>query len=137
MTKHEQNNYTQEHLKHLKKDKQLFVFMKREERAMQLITTEGKVVFSSSLILLRYFCVLFTPIYKQNKIFIQTFRCAIALWKSGVCMYSIRFQVIKLKLLSETLKNEKFLPDIETKCGDIANEILNVAVDAKRTFKCK
>ena len=81
--------------------------------------------------------MLFTPIHKQNKIFVQIFRCAIALWKSGVCKYSIRFQVIKLKLLSETLKNEKFLPDIETKCGDITTEILNAVVHAKRTFKCK
>ena len=45
---------------------------------------------------------------KQNKIFVQTFRCAVALWKSWVCKYSIRFQVIKLKLLCETLKNEKW-----------------------------
>ena len=44
----------------------------------------------------------------QNKVFIQTFKCAVALWKSWVCMYSIRFQVIKLKLLCETLDNEKW-----------------------------
>ena len=31
----------------------------------------------------------------------------VALWKSGVCKYSIRFQNIKLKLLCKTLKNEK------------------------------
>ena len=35
------------------------------------------------------------------------------------------------------MKIEKFLLDIETKCGDIANEILNAAIDAERTFKCK
>ena len=35
------------------------------------------------------------------------------------------------------MKNEKFLIDIQTKCGDIANEILNVAIDAERIFKCK
>ena len=35
------------------------------------------------------------------------------------------------------MKNEKFLLDIQTKCGDIANEILNAAIDAERTFKCK
>ena len=35
------------------------------------------------------------------------------------------------------MKNEKFLLDIQTKCGNIANEILNVAIDAERTFKCK
>ena len=54
--------------------------------------------------------MLFTAIHeaKQNKIFVQTFRCAVALWKSWVCKYSIRFQVIKLKLLCETLKNEKW-----------------------------
>ena len=44
----------------------------------------------------------------HNKVLVQTFRCAIALWKSWVCKYSIRFQVIKLKLLCETLKNEKW-----------------------------
>ena len=37
----------------------------------------------------------------------------------------------------ETLKNEKFLLDIVTKRGDIANKILNAAIDAERTFKCK
>ena len=48
----------------------------------------------------------------------------------------MRFQVIKL--LFETLKNEKFLHDIQTKCGgNIANEILNVAIDTDRTFKLK
>ena len=36
------------------------------------------------------------------------FRCAVALWKSWVCKYSIRFQNIKLKLLCKTLKNEKW-----------------------------
>ena len=35
------------------------------------------------------------------------------------------------------IKNEKLLLDIQTKCGDITNEILNVAIDAERTFKCK
>ena len=35
------------------------------------------------------------------------------------------------------MKNEKLLLDIQTKCGDIANEILNAAIDAERTFKCK
>ena len=35
------------------------------------------------------------------------------------------------------MKNEKFLLDIQTKCGDIANEILNAAIDAERTFKWK
>ena len=74
---------------------------------------------------------------QNNKIFIQRFRCAVALWKSCVCKYSIRFQVIKIKLLCETLKNEKFFLDIQTKCGDIANEILNAAIDAAGTFKCK
>ena len=34
------------------------------------------------------------------------------------------------------MKNEKFLLDIQTKCGDIANEILIAAIDAERTFKC-
>ena len=35
------------------------------------------------------------------------------------------------------MKNEKFLLDIQTKCCDIANEILNAEIDAKRTFKSK
>ena len=35
------------------------------------------------------------------------------------------------------MKNEKFLLDIQTKFGDIAIEILNAAIDADRTFKCK
>ena len=35
------------------------------------------------------------------------------------------------------MKNEKFLLDNQTKCGDIANKILNVAIDAERIFKCK
>ena len=46
-------------------------------------------------------------------------------------------KVIKLKFLCETLKNEKFLLDIHTKCSDIANEIPNAAIDAEQTFKCK
>ena len=44
-------------------------------------------------------------------------------------------KIIKLKLLCETLKNEKkkkeFLLDIQTKCGDIGNVILNAAIDAE------
>ena len=44
---------------------------------------------------------------------------AVALWKFWVYEYSIRFQVIEFKLLCETFKNEKFLFDIHTKCGDI------------------
>ena len=35
------------------------------------------------------------------------------------------------------MKNEKLLLDIQTKCGDIADEILNTAIDAERAFKCK
>ena len=35
------------------------------------------------------------------------------------------------------MKNEKFLLDIQTKCGNITNKILNAAIDAERTFKCK
>ena len=35
------------------------------------------------------------------------------------------------------MKNEKFLLDIQTKCGDIANKIFNAAIDAERTFKRK
>ena len=42
---------------------------------------------------------------------------------------------MKLKLSCVTLKNEKFLLDITTKCGDIANNV--AAIDAKRTIKCK
>ena len=38
-----------------------------------------------------------------------------------------------------TLKNEneKLLFDVQTKCGDIADEMLNVANDTEQTFKCK
>ena len=35
------------------------------------------------------------------------------------------------------MKNEKFLLDIQTKCGDTTNEILNVAIGAEQTLKCK
>ena len=35
------------------------------------------------------------------------------------------------------MKNEKFLLDIHTKCGDIPNEVLNATIDAEGTFKCK
>ena len=35
------------------------------------------------------------------------------------------------------MKNEKFLLDIHTKYGNIANELLNVAIDAELIFKCK
>ena len=35
------------------------------------------------------------------------------------------------------MKNEKFLFNIQKKCGDIANKILNAANDAEQTFKCK
>ena len=35
------------------------------------------------------------------------------------------------------MKNEKFLLDIQTKCGVIASEVLNAAIDAERTFKCE
>ena len=35
------------------------------------------------------------------------------------------------------MKNEKFLLDVQTKFGDIFNEILNAATDAERTFKSK
>ena len=55
----------------------------------------------------------------------------VAPWKSRVYKYAIRFQVINLKHLCETLKNVKFLLDIQTKCGNIANEILNAAIDAE------
>ena len=32
------------------------------------------------------------------------------------------------------IKNEKFLLDIQTKCADIANEILDAVIDAERTL---
>ena len=56
----------------------------------------------------------------------------VAVWKSWVCKYSIRFQVIKLKFLCETLKNEKWKI-----FAWYPNKILNAAIDAERTFKCK
>ena len=55
----------------------------------------------------------------HNKVFVLTFTCRCSLWKFWVCEYSIRFHVIEFKLLCETFKNEKFLSDIHTKCGDI------------------
>ena len=73
----------------------------------------------------------------HNKVFVLTFTCRCSLWKFWVCEYSIRFHVIEFKLLCETFKNEKFLFDIQTKCGDIAYEILNAAIDTEQTFKCK
>ena len=35
------------------------------------------------------------------------------------------------------MKNEKFQLDIQTKCGHIANEILNATIDTEQTFKSK
>ena len=35
------------------------------------------------------------------------------------------------------MKNEEFLIDIQTICGNIAIEILNAGIDAERSFKCK
>ena len=35
------------------------------------------------------------------------------------------------------MKSEKFLLDIQTKCVDIANKILNLATDTEQTLKCK
>ena len=35
------------------------------------------------------------------------------------------------------MKNEKFLLDIQTKCGVFANEILYATINAERTFECK
>ena len=55
-----------------------------------------------------FLCCLHPYNGQNNKIFIQTFRCAAALWKSWVCKYSIRFQIRKLKLLCKILKNEKW-----------------------------
>ena len=69
-------------------------------------------------------CCLHLHMKENHKIFVQTFRSL------EYVKYSIRFQVLKLKLSCVTLKNEKFLPDITTKCGDIANGILNAAIDA-------
>ena len=85
------------------------------------------------LVSLIYFLFCLHPYTKENnKIFVQMFRCVVTLWKSWVCKYSIRFQVINLWNIGKW-KNEKFLLDIQTKCGDITNKILN----AERTFKCK
>ena len=69
-------------------------------------------------------CFVYT--HTQSKTINYSFRCAVALCNS-ICKYLIRFQVIKLKLLCETLKNEKFLLEIQKnalisstnpKCGD-------------------
>ena len=53
----------------------------------------------------KIFFVLSTPIHEAKYLFR---RSDVPL----LCKCSIRFQVIKHKLLSETLKNEKFLLDI-------------------------
>ena len=69
------------------------------------------------------------PHSKQNN---KIFRRSDVLLLSGsleYVKYSIRFQVIKLKLLCEALKNEKFLLDIQTKRGNIASEMLNALID--------
>ena len=79
--------------------------MKKEQRAMHLIAIEEKVekkevlkvlihlslkcrgersVKTSFLFLdsVKIFLFCLHPYTKQNKIFVQTFRCAVALWKS-------------------------------------------------------
>ena len=35
------------------------------------------------------------------------------------------------------MKNEKFLLDIQTKCSNMANKILNAEINAEQAFKCK
>ena len=35
------------------------------------------------------------------------------------------------------MKNKKFSLEIQTKYGNITNEILNAAIEAELTFKCK
>ena len=92
------------------------------------------LLFDSAKIFL---CVVYT--HTRSKTIKYLLRCAIVLWKLLVCKNSIRFQVIKLKLLCETLKNEKWkiLAWYPNKCGDITNKILNAVTDAEQTFKCK
>ena len=84
-------------------------------------------------------CFLHPYTKQNNEIFVQKFGCGVALWRPWLCKYSIRFQFIKLKLVCETLKNEKenFLLDIQTKLADIPNKTLHAAIDAERTFKYK
>ena len=86
----------------------------------------------------------------HNKVIVQTFRCVVALWKSWVCRYSIRFQVIKLKLLCETLRNEKWkilawypnkmrrYRQRNPKCGDWrwTNFQMRVALAVNVMFEC-
>ena len=86
----------------------------------------------------------------HNKVFAQTFRCAAALWTSWVCKYSIRFQVINLKLLCETLRNEKWkilawypnklrrYRQRNPKCGDWrwTNFQMQVALAVNVMFEC-
>ena len=71
----------QEHLKHLKKDKQLFVFMKREERAMQRIATEEKVLLLFDSVKI-FFCVVYTHTQaKQNiRSDFQMCHCSLEVW---------------------------------------------------------
>ena len=77
------------------------------------IVAEIKKLFQTSFFLLFdsvkiFLCCLHPYTGQNNKIFVQTFRCAAALWKSWICKYSIRFQILKLKLLCKILKNEKW-----------------------------
>ena len=60
----------------------------------------------ASFFLFDYVCCLHLYLKQNNKIFVQMFKCAVALWKSWVYKYTIIFQVIKLKTLCETLKNK-------------------------------
>ena len=90
----------------------------------------------TSFLLLDFFKLFLCDVYThtRSKTIQYSFR------RSDVpLLYSIRFLVIKPKLLCETLENEKekFLFHIQIKCGNTANEILNAATDTERTFKCK
>ena len=76
-----------------------------------------------------FLCVVYT--HTRSKTIKYSFRHSDVSLLCGSIEYVTRFQVIKLKLLCEILKNEKSLLDIQTKCDDIANEILNAAIDAE------
>ena len=59
------------------------------------------------------------------------------IWSNFFCSIIVRLQNSNFYVKHWKMKNEKFLLDIHTKYGNIANELLNVAIDAELIFKCK
>ena len=71
-------------------------------------------------------CVYSNRVY--YKVFVQTFRYAIALWKSWICKYSIRFQIIKFQTFMWSNEQWKILAWYPNKMRRLMlNECLNVS----------